>query len=167
MNIRGFSLGLIIGLLIGYWFAAKGELEPVIITETKTETDTLYITIRDTVRLTKTEIQHEYLRDTVYLFEKLSIKRFTVSKPVLYGNTHISGEVMGEVLKMDIWNDFRIPTITNTVTNTTTIINKPQGVFPVAGVNVNLTPFAGAVYVQDRYLVGLTTESVFVGYKIF
>ena len=167
MNIRGFSIGLVIGLLIAYWFASKHEIEPVIITETKNETDTVYITIRDTIRLTKTEIKHEYLRDTVIIDYKPKIRAFKASKPFLYGNTHISGEVLGEVLKIDISNDFKLPTVTNTVTNTTTIIKKPQGLFPVAGVNKQLTPFVGAVYVRDRYLLGLTTESAFVGYRVF
>ena len=167
MNIRGFSIGLIIGLLIGYWFASKGELEPKIVTVTKTETDTVFVTVRDTIRIKNTEIKHEFVRDTVIIDFKPQIKAFTASKPFLYGNTHLKGEVLGEILKMDIYTDFDIPTVTNTITNTTTIIKKPQGLFPVAGVNKQLTPFVGGVYVRDRYLVGLTTESLFVGYRVF
>lgn len=161
-----FLFGVFIGGLLSQLFLSK-DLQPVIITETKTETDTVYITVRDTIRLTKTEIKHEYLRDTVIIDFKPQIKAFKASKPFLYGNTHISGEVLGEVLKIDISNDFKLPTVTNTVTNTTTIIKKPQGVFPVAGINKELSPFAGAVYVRDRYVIGLTTQSAFIGYRIF
>ena len=95
--------------------------------ETKTEikevrtTDTVYVTVRDTIRLTKTEIKHQYLRDTILIDFKPQIKVFTASKRFLYGNATITGEVLGEVLKIDLYNDFKLPTVTNTIERTVPI----------------------------------------------
>jgi len=158
-----FLLFTFIGLVIGYFLFSK-EIKPTIITKTEKKTDTVYVTIRDTIRIR--EIQHEYLRDTVLIGFEPKISTFTASKSFLYGNTTVSGEVLGSVLKMDIINDFKIPTITNTITNTTTIIKKPQGLFLAVGVNKQLTPNIGVIFVRDRYLFGLNTSGIQLGYKI-
>lgn len=161
-------IALIIGLLIGYFLFSKDGLEPEIITKTEFRTDTVYITMRDTVRLTKKEIKHEYLRDTVIVDFKPKIKAFTASKSFLYGNTYVNGEVLGEVLKMDIVNDFKLPQITNTVTTTNTVIKKPSGLFLTAGVTKQLgfTPSIGVTFVRDRYLIGISNNDFKFGYKL-
>jgi len=164
MDLKGLIIGLIIGLIAGYFIFSK-ELKPQIITVTETHTDTLYLEIRDTLRLTRTQIQHEKLRDTIYLPESLKISSFTASKPFLYGNTYVNGEVLGEVLKMDISNDFKIPTVTNTIETTNTIIKKPTGIYAVGGVN-QATPYIGGIFVRDRWLVGINTQGFQVGYKV-
>lgn len=160
-------LSLVIGIIIGYIMFAK-EIEPEIITKTEFKTDTIYIEIRDTIKLTKTEIKQEYLRDTILIDFKPKIKAFKASKSFLHGNTRISGEVLGEVLKMDIYNDFKIPQVTNTITNTNTIVKKPQGLFLTAGVTKQLgfTPSIGVTFVRDKYLIGVSNTDFKFGYKL-
>lgn len=167
--MRYFALvlvGLVLGYILGDWINKDPGQEIITITETKT--DTVFIEVRDTIRITKTEIKHEYLRDTV-LIETFDpkINAFRASKPFLYGNTFVSGEVLGQVLKIDIVNDFKLPQVTNTITNTNTIIKKPSGLFLTAGINNNFsTPYVGAIFVKDKYLVGLNSQGFQVGYKL-
>lgn len=165
-NIVLVVFGLVLGLFLYDWFLIdKGSM---IVTKTESFTDTLFIEVRDTVRITQKEIITEFLRDTVLIDSyKPKISSFKTVQPFLYGNTTVKGEVLGEVLKMDIANDFKIPSVTNTITNTTTIIKKPSGLFLTAGANYNnLTPFVGVTFIKDRTLIGLTTTSVSVGYRI-
>src|SRR5690606_33379083 len=109
------------------------EPQPSVTIVTETKTDTVYVTVRDTIRLTRKEIKHEVVRDTILIDPALpQIKAFTAYKSFTYGNTTVSGEVFGEVLKMDIATDFNLPTITNTITNTVTVTKKPQGLFLTA-----------------------------------
>lgn len=160
----------ILGIVLGFFLSKKSENVKVIST-IETKTDTVFITVRDTVRITKKEIQQKQIRDTI-LIEPIEpkIKAFTASKPFLYGNVGVKGEVLGEVLKMDIYTDFDLPTVTNTITKTNTVIKKPAGLFITAGLGVNkqltLTPSIGAVYVRDKYLLGLSTSGIQVGYKL-
>ena len=160
---------LIAGLILGYIFFSWLDKDSVIIeTVTETKTDTVYQTVSDTIYITKSEIKHEVIRDTV-LIEPIQpqIKAFTALKPFLHGNVSINGEVLGEVLKIDIVTDFKIPTITNTIHTKETIIKKPSGLFLTAGVSNNFsTPSIGAVFVKDRFLVGLNTGGFLVGYKV-
>ena len=156
----------LVGIVIGYFLSKQSE-DVKIIETIETKTDTVYVHVRDTVRITRTEIKHEQIRDTI-LIEPIEpkIKAFTASKPFLYGNVTVNGEVLGEVLKMDIYNNFKLPTVTNTITKTNTVIKKPSGLFLTAGVNQQLTPSIGAVFIKDRYLLGLSTSGVQVGYKL-
>ena len=166
MNAVKYAFFGVIGIVIGYFLADKSE-DIQIIETIETKTDTVFITVIDTVRITRKEIEHKVLRDTL-LIEPIEpkIKAFTASKPFLYGNVAVNGEVLGEVLKMGIYTDFNLPTVTNTITKTNTVIKKPLGLFLTAGVNNQLTPSLGAVYVRDRYLLGLSTSGVQLGYKL-
>ena len=165
-NAIKYAFFAVIGIVIGYFLSKQGQ-DVKVISTIETKTDTVYITVRDTVRLTRKEIKHTVIRDTI-LIEPIEpiIKSFTASKPFLYGNVTVNGEVLGDVLKMDIYNDFQIPSVTNTITKTNTVIKKPSGLFLTAGVNQQLTPSIGAVYVRDRYLLGLSTSGVQLGYKL-
>ena len=156
----------LVGIVIGY-FLSKKDNNVEIISKIETKTDTVYVHVRDTVRITRTEIKHEHIRDTI-LIEPIEpvIKAFTASKPFLYGNVTVNGEVLGDVLKIDIYNDFQIPSVTNTITKTNTVIKKPSGLFLTAGVQNNLTPSIGAVFIRDRYLLGISTSGVQVGYSL-
>lgn len=163
----------IIGIIAGYLIFSRGDSDTKVITETKIETDTVYITIRDTIRLTQKEIHHRVIRDTV-LIEPIrpEIKAFTASKPFLYGNTYVNGEVLGEVLKIDITNDFKLPQITNTITTKETIIKKPRGLYIGAGVTTTLSPLAKLDFVNGNwiysYQYGLEFgHSLSVGKKLF
>ena len=161
-----YAFFAVIGIVIGFFLSKQSE-DVEIISTIETKIDTVYVHVRDTVRITRTEIKHEHIRDTI-LIEPIEpkIKAFTASKPFFYGNVTVNGEVLGEVLKMDIYTDFNLPTVTNTITKTNTVIKKPSGLFLTAGVQNNLTPSIGVVYVKDRYLLGLSTSSVQVGYKL-
>ena len=130
-------VGVIIGIILSYQFRKEKFITKTV---TEIKTDTIYVELRDTIRLTKTEIHQEYIRDTVLINFKPQIKAFTTSKPFLYGNTRIKGEVLGEVLKMDIYNDLKIPTVTNTITNTRTIIKNPNGLYfgKIVGSNLGI-----------------------------
>jgi hypothetical protein len=157
-----------LGLFLGYFIFSK-DAETITETVTEIKTDTVYITIRDTVRITRNEIKQEFLRDTVLIDFKSQINSFTVSKPFLYGNTTVTGEVIGEVLKMDIVNDFKLPQVTNTITTTNTVIKKPSGLFLTAGIGVTRnfsTPSIGVVYVKNKMLFSLSTRDFKVGYKL-
>ena len=156
----------VVGIVIGFFLSNKDNNVEIIST-IETKTDTVYVHVRDTVRITRTEIKHEHIRDTI-LIEPIEpkIKAFTASKPFFYGNVTVNGEVLGEVLKMDIYTDFNLPTVTNTITKTNTVIKKPSGLFLTAGVQNNLTPSIGAVFIRDRYLLGISTSGVQVGYSL-
>ena len=165
-NAIKYAFFAILGIVIGYFLSDKsGDVE--IIETIETKTDTVYVTVRDTVTITKTEIEHRVLRDTILIkpIEPI-INAFTASKPFLHGNVSVNGEVLGEVLKMDIYTDFNLPQVTNSITKTNTVIKKPSGLFLTAGVNKQLTPSLGAVFVKDRYLLGLSTSGFHVGYKL-
>jgi hypothetical protein len=160
-----FLIGIVFGYLLFDW-QNKSPTDRIV-TKTEIKTDTVFVQIRDTIRIAKTEIKQEYLRDTVFIDGyKPKINEFKASSPFLHGNTYVSGEVLGEVLKIDIVNDFKIPTITNTITNTTTITKKPSGIFLMAGVNQQLSPSIGITLIKDRYLLGVTNNSIQLGYKL-
>jgi hypothetical protein len=146
-------ISAIAGALIMYWFFYPQFETKTEIVEVRTS-DTVYIEIRDTIRLTKKEMKQEYIRDTVLVDFKPQIEAFTASTPFLYGNTYVNGEVLGEVLKMDITNDFKIPQVTNTVTRTetNTIIKKPRGLYLGAGVTQQLNPLLKADYLDDQFI---------------
>ena len=132
----------------------KPEAEEIYKFTTVTETDTLIVEVKDTVYVPKTKIKQTVLRDTVLVDHKPIIKAFSTTTPFEYGNTYVSGEVLGEVLKMSVTNDFKIPVVTNTVTNTETrtIVQKPKGIYLGLGVNSLLQPSASASYLDNKYL---------------
>ncbi len=108
----------------------------------------------DTIYIPKTKIKTQVLRDTVLLDYKPKISLFKASFPFEYGSTHLSGEVLGEVLKMTAINDYTIPVVTNTITETKTekVIVKPKGVYLGAGINSVLDPSVKVGYLDNKYL---------------
>jgi hypothetical protein len=153
-KIKIATLAFFAGVIVAYIFFPKTESETVYKFETVTKTDTLIVKVRDTVYVPKTKIKTEVLRDTVLIDFKPQISLFKTSIPSEYGSTHVSGEVLGEVLKMTATNDFKIPVVTNTITNTETrtIIQKPKGIYLGAGVNSLLKPSAKVSYLDNKYL---------------
>jgi hypothetical protein len=147
-----FFIGLVFGLLIYYWFLLPKPTNTVRIVET-VRTDTVYVHEFDTIVLTKKEIKHNFLRDTVYLGVDMPINDFKASYPHVYGNIDISGQLIGEMLYMGLKTDFRIPTVTNTINRTETIIKKPRGVYAGGLVISNLSAGVGGIYVFDRNLI--------------
>ena len=153
-RIRIATLAFLAGVILAFILFPKRELETVYKTTVERFTDTLYITSTDTVYVPKTKIKTEFLRDTILIDFKPQISRFETLFPFEHGSTKVSGEVLGEVLKMTATNDYKLPVVTNTVieTKTETIIKKSKGFYLGANVNSLLQPSANASYVDDKYL---------------
>ena len=147
-------IAFIAGVILAFIVFPRPEQETVYKFETKVETDTIYTHVVDTIYIPKTKIKTKVLRDTILLDYKPKISLFKTSIPSEYGSTHVSGEVLGEVLKMTATNDFKIPVVTNTITNTETktIIQKPKGIYLGAGVNSLLQPSGKVSYLDNKYL---------------
>jgi hypothetical protein len=153
-KIQIATLAFFAGVILTFIIYPKPEAEEIYRFTTTTETDTVYKEIKDTVYVPKTKIKTEVLRDTILVDHKPTIKSFSTTTPFEYGKTYVSGEVLGEVLKMTVTNDFKIPTVTNTITNTETrtIIQKPKGIYVGAGINSLLDPAAKVAYLDNKYL---------------
>jgi hypothetical protein len=153
-KIKIATLSFIGGILVAYIFFPKYDLETVYKYETVTKTDTLIVEVKDTVYVPKTKIKTEVLRDTVLIDFKPQISQFNATFPFEYGSTSVSGEVLGEVLKMTATNDYKIPVVTNTITNTETktIVQKPKGIYIGGGINSLLQPSAKVAYLDNKYL---------------
>jgi len=147
-------LSFLAGVILTFVIFPRPEEEVIYKFETKVETDTIYSHVVDTIYVPKTKIKTEVLRDTILLDFKPKISLFKTSIPSEYGNTNVSGEVLGEVLKMTATNDFKIPVVTNTITNTETktIIKKAKGIYLGAGINSLLDPIAKVSYLDNKYL---------------
>jgi len=153
-RIRIAIISFLIGVLLAFVVYPRPEQETVYKFETVTKTDTLIVEVKDTVYIPKTKIKTEVLRDTVLIDFKPQISQFNASFPFEYGSTIVSGEVLGEVLKMTATNDYKLPVVTNTITNTETktIIQKPKGIYLGAGVNSLLQPSASVSYLDNKYI---------------
>ena len=153
-RIRIATISFLIGVVLTFVVYPKPEFETVYKTKTDRLTDTLYITSSDTVYIPKTKIKTEVLRDTILIDFKPKISHFETTFPFDYGSTKVSGEVLGEVLKMTATNDYKLPVVTNTITETKTetIVVKPKGVYLGGVVNSNLQPGAKVSYLDNKYL---------------
>jgi len=153
-KIQIATLSFLAGVILTFIVYPKPEAEEVYRFSTVTKTDTIYKHVNDTVYIPKTSIKTKVLRDTILVDHKPTINAFSSTTPFEYGNTYVSGEVLGEVLKMSVTNDFKIPVVTNTVTNTETrtIIQKPKGIYLGIGVNSLLDPGVKASYLDNKYL---------------
>jgi len=153
-KIKIAVLSFIAGAVLAFILMPKPETEEVYKFTTVTKTDTLFVDKVSTVYVPKTSIKTEVLRDTILIDFKPQISLFETSFPFEHGSTKVSGEVLGEVLKMTATNDYQIPVVTNTITNTETrtIIEKPKGIYLGAGVNSLLKPSASVAYLDNKYL---------------
>ena len=145
-----FLMGVIVAVIL----FPKKEVETIYKTTTKIEKDTIYLASTDTIYIPKTKIIPKVLRDTFLLEYKPKISLFQTTFPFEYGSTKVSGEVLGEVLKMTAINDYTIPVVTNTITETKTekVIVKPKGVYLGAGINSVLDPSVKVGYLDNKYL---------------
>jgi len=153
-RIRIAIIAFIAGMILAFVFYPRPEQETIYKFTTKVETDTIYTQVRDTVYVPKMWIKSQVLRDTILVNYQPQISLFKASIHSEYGSTHLSGEVLGEVLKMTATNDFKIPVVTNTITETKTetIIKKPKGIYLGASVNSLLDPGAKVSYLDNKYL---------------
>lgn len=170
----GAAVGIVIGLVV-YEKFLKEETEVQIVHEEKTVTDTVFVKEYVTVAIPKDRVKYVYLRDTVIEGANLSIRNYSGSEPTLYGNIGFRSEVAGEMLNINLFHDLSIPSITNTITKTTTktIIRKPSGIYATAGINSNFNYSLGLTYLKDKSLVGyeyqpqIRTHSLKIGIKLF
>ena len=153
-KIRIAIISFLAGVILAFFLFPKRELETIYKTKVERFTDTLYITSTDTVYIPKTKIKTEFLRDTILIDFKPQISRFETLFPFEHGSTKVSGEVLGEVLKMTTTNEYKLPVVTNTIieTNTETIIEKPKGIYLGAGINSMLQPSGKVSYLDNKYL---------------
>jgi hypothetical protein len=153
-KIKIATLSFLAGILVAYIFFPKTDQETVYKFETVTKTDTLMVEVKDTVYVPKKWIKSQIIRDTVIIDFKPQISHFKTTLPFEYGNTYVSGEVLGEVLKMTATNDYKIPVVTNTITETKTetIVKKAKGIYLGAGVNSLIQPSASVNYLDNKYL---------------
>lgn len=153
-RIRIAIISFLIGVILAFVVFPKRELETVYKTKTEVKTDTIYSRYTDTIYIPKTKIKTQVLRDTVLIDFKPKISQFNASFPFEYGSTSVSGEVLGEVLKMTATNDYKLPVVTNTITvdKTETVVIKPKGIYLGAGVNSLLQPSANVSYLDNKYL---------------
>jgi hypothetical protein len=153
-RIKIAIVSFIAGVILAFLLLPKPETEEVYRFTTVTETDTLFVDKVSTVYISKTSIKTEVLRDTILIDFKPQISLFETTFPFEHGSTKVSGEVLGEVLKMTATSDYQIPVVTNTITNTETrtIIEKPKGIYLGAGVNSLLKPSASVAYLDNKYL---------------
>jgi hypothetical protein len=142
------------GVILSFVVYPRHEQETVYKFETVTKTDTLFVDKLSTVYIPQTKIKTEILRDTILIDFKPQISLFKTTIPFEYGNTYLSGEVLGEVLKMTATNDYKIPVVTNTITNTETktIVVKPKGIYLGAGINSLMQPSGKVAYLDNKYL---------------
>jgi len=153
-RIKIAVLAFLAGVILAFIVFPKREVETVYKTNIERLTDTLYITSTDTIYIPKTKIKTKVLRDTFLIDFKPKISLFETTFPFEYGSTKVSGEVLGEVLKMTAINDYTIPVVTNTITETKTetIIKKPKGIYLGAGVNSLIDPSVKVAYLDNKYL---------------
>ena len=163
-----YAIFLLLGLISGFLLNdCQRKLPYEVKTETIFKTDTIFQIQRDTVFLTK--IKHTYSRDTIIQIQdkrySVPLQAFSEAFNVLHGNVTVYGEVAGKVTKMSVITDFKLPTITNTITTKETVVKKPSGLFLTAGAN-KTTLNIGATFIHDRYLLGLTTQYLTIGYRV-
>jgi hypothetical protein len=153
-RIRIAIVSFLIGVLLAFVVYPRPEQETIYKFESVTKTDTLIVEVKDTVYVPKKWIKSQIIRDTILVDYKPQISLFKTSIHSEYGSTNVSGEVLGEVLKMTATNDFKIPVVTNTITNTETktILQKPKGIYLGASVNSLLQPGAKVSYLDNKYL---------------
>jgi hypothetical protein len=153
-RIRIAIISFLIGVLLAFVIFPRPEIETVYKFETVTKTDTLMLEVKDTVYVPKIGIKSQIIRDTILIDFKPQISQFNASFPFEYGSTNVSGEVLGEVLKMTATSNFKIPVVTNTITNTETktIVQKPKGIYLGAGVNSLIQPSASVSYLDNKYI---------------
>lgn len=192
-----FIAGLVLGLLLYHWF-----LKPEITTEyfetivVETDTTNSYykekykvdsiksVSLSDSIDYYKLKYQ-TILKDRNIIIVPESefkdkpiiapLRRFNGEQSFLYGNTYFQAIVAGELLDMEITNDFKIPTITNTIERTKTITNtiNRRGLFGGINGNSNLGIGPTVQYLNNKsiftYNLDLTNEvhTVSITRKIF
>ena len=153
-RIKIATLSFMIGVVLAFVVFPRAEMQEVYRFTTRVKTDTIYSRTIDTVYVPKTKIKTQVLRDTVLIDFKPKISLFESTFPFEHGSTKVSGEVLGEVLKMTATSDYNIPVVTNTITNTETktIVHKPKGIYLGGVVSSKMELGAKVAYLDNKYL---------------
>ena len=161
-RIKIATLSFMIGVVLAFIVFPKPKYEEIYKFTTRVETDTIYSRTVDTIYVPKNKIKTQIVRDTILIDFKPKISLFETTFPFDYGSTKVSGEVLGEVLKMTATSDYSLPVVTNTITETKTetIIKKSKGLYLGAGINSLLELSANASYVDNKYLFSYQFQPV-------
>jgi hypothetical protein len=153
-RIRIATISFFIGVVLAFVVFPRPETEQVYKFSTRVKTDTIYSRHTDTIYISKNKIKTQVLRDTVLIDFKPKISQFNASFSFEHGSTKVSGEVLGEVLKMTATSDYKIPVVTNTITETKTetIIKKPKGFYLGGVVSSKMELGAKVAYLDNKYL---------------
>jgi len=144
-------IGIVFGLLLYDFFLVPDVITKVNIVET-IKSDTVYVTQRDTIKIR--DIKYVYERDTIIENYQPKIRGFKEFYPTMFGNVWINGEVLGELRYVDVSHDFKIPTVTNTITKEKTVTNTilSKGLYFGGGINSLMQYSVSASYVDSRYI---------------
>ncbi len=158
---------LIIGLAIGFF------LSPIKIKNTHTESvkievDTVWNTVTERIYIDRPVTKYE--RDTLIVFDSIfvnvPINSFKQLFPIQHGVATVSGEVAGELLKMDLETFLNIPTVTETVTIIKTE-KPPKGFYAGAGYDwERKKPVLGASYLGGRFNLNVNINSASLLYRV-
>jgi hypothetical protein len=157
---------LIIGLAIGF-FLSPTKIKNTHTESVKIEVDTVWNTVTEKIYIDRPVTKYE--RDTLIVFDSIlvhvPIKSFKHLFPIQHGVATVSGEVAGELLKMDLETFLNIPTVTETVTITKT--EKPRGFYAGFGYDwERKKPVLGASYLVGRFNLNVNTNSASVLYRV-
>ena len=174
MKLISFAIGLILGLLIYRTFFYPDFTERVEVVERVT-VDTVYLEVRDTIRIERTRVRIEYVTDTIIQDLRFPINRFSGLESTLYGDIKYTGLVAGHFLNLDLTTNFRIPQINQTIERERTIIRtiRSRGLYVGGAVSDQVQWSVGASYLDNlwmfdyRYDVGIGSHSLGVKRKVF
>jgi hypothetical protein len=169
-----FAIGLILGLIIYRAFFYPDFTERVEVVERVT-VDTVYLEVRDTIRIDHHSVKTVYLRDTIIQEQSFPINRFSGLESTLYGDIGYTGLVAGHFLNLNLTTNFRIPQINQTIERERTITRtiRPRGLYLGGSVSDQVQWSAGASYLDNlwlfdyRYDVGIGSHSLGVKRKVF
>jgi hypothetical protein len=157
---------LIIGLAIGF-FLSPTKIKNTYTEKIKIQVDTVWNTVTERIYIDRPVTKYE--RDTLIVFDSIfvhvPINSFKQLFPIQHGVATVSGEVAGELLKMDLETFLNIPTVTETVTITNT--EKARGFYAGLGYDwERKKPVLGASYLSERFNLNVNTSSASVLYRV-
>jgi hypothetical protein len=174
-SIIKISIYILFGFILGLNFS-KNKSDQKTSISTDVRVDTCYIHSVDLIHVDRIKIKHKIIRDTIPpTTEPPKIQEYSADFLMKHGKVNVYGEVYGEVLKMNVKSDLNLPFVTKTVTVTNTIV-KPvpknsNGLFITAGIQDNLNPTVGAVFVRNKFIGGYNykfdNHHIYIGKKLF
>jgi hypothetical protein len=163
-----FFVGVVVGMLT-FDSVNNIDTQTKIEYQTRVEYKTIEVPVKTTEYITVKVPTPTYVKDTVYLDKSFPLNNYTGIERTVFGNLHYdittAGYLTSTKFKPDFLVNVSVPTITNSIKETNTVIKKPTGLFLTVGYqnnNINI----GGVFVKDKVLVGLNTQGFSLGYKL-